>query len=79
MRQKYRHQRKHTPYATSTGVQIGLAYIPKRMEPQTPEEIWIQDVLLSPGRPLIHVDFKLMLAYAAIAVCLLVIVTTLLS
>lgn len=79
MRQKYRHQRKHTPYATSTGVQIGLAYIPKRMDPQTPEEIWIQDVLLSPGRPLIRGDFKLMLAYAAIVACLLAILITLLS
>jgi hypothetical protein len=41
-----------TPYITATGIAIGCAYDQPVRTDITPEELWIQDLLLPSGEPI---------------------------
>lgn len=41
-----------TPVMTSTGLAIGCAYEPPIRGPMTDEELWLQSLLIKPGKPM---------------------------
>ena len=61
---------KHTPYDTGK-VKIGLLYVPPA-PPPTPEDTWIQGVLLGDRQGLSDLQLTLIQSIAALAVITLV-------
>ena len=65
---------KHTPYDTGK-VKIGLLYTPPP-PPPTPEDDWIQGVLLKDKRGLTDLELTTIQSLAALAVIVLVMLLT---